>query len=81
MAGDRLLAIDGYEIRDEKFLTARLRERERGQSITLHLFRYGLLMERSIMLGEAMPESVTLRPIENPSPLQRRIYESWLERA
>ncbi len=81
MVGDRLLAIDGYEIRDEKFLTARLREREAGERITLHLFRYGLLMERSIVLGEAPPESVTLRPVENPSPLQRRIYESWLERA
>ncbi|MGH2544522.1 MAG: M61 family metallopeptidase [Ardenticatenaceae bacterium] len=79
MANDRLLAIEGYEIRDCAFLSARLSEHEAGDAVTLHLFRYGLLLQKRVRLAEAIPDQVVLRPMKELSPLQRRILASWLQ--
>lgn len=78
MARDRLLALDGYEIRDESFLTARLRERAPGDTVTFHLFRQGLLLDKQVTLAAAAPDHVTLRPRPDATPLQHQILESWL---
>ncbi len=79
MAADRLVAFDGYELQDESFLKARLKEKEVGDEVRLHLFRYGVLLEKPITLAEAPPDKVMLRQVASPSTLQRRIFESWLE--
>ncbi|MCB0078062.1 MAG: M61 family metallopeptidase [Anaerolineales bacterium] len=78
MVDDTLLAIDGFEVRSEAFLAARLRGRKVGDTITLHLFRRGRLVEKQVALATANPDHVELTRIEQPTALQQAIYASWL---
>ncbi len=78
MPHDRLIALDGFEIKDEGFLTARLKEKAAGEHIVLHLFRYGALLEKHVTLAGS-PEKVALRPLDAASPLQQRIGRAWLQ--
>ncbi|MBA3531879.1 MAG: M61 family metallopeptidase [Ardenticatenales bacterium] len=79
MANDQLVALNGYQLTEEKFLTARLKEQRPGNTITLHLFRYAMLTETHLTLAPAPCDSALLRPIKNPTSLQRHILESWLK--
>jgi predicted metalloprotease with PDZ domain len=79
MANDTLVAIDGYQIWNEEFLNARLKEKRVGNSVTLHYFRDGRLLAATATLTAAPAENVSLRPTGNPTSLQMDILESWLE--
>lgn len=78
MAKDQLIAIDGYQIQNEEFLTKRLRQKSAGDNVTLHLFRYGLLLQKELTLAETPPDSITLRPRKDAAMPQRQLLESWL---
>ncbi len=78
MAKDQLIAIDGYQIRDEGFFMQRLREKAPGERITLHLFRSGLLLEKELTLGHCPPDLISIRPYKDASMAQRKLLELWL---
>lgn len=78
MAKDKLIAIDGVEIRDRAFLTKRLREKAPGESVTLHLFRSGLLLEKVLTLGLCPPDSISIVAHKDASMAQRKLLELWL---
>ncbi len=78
MPNDRLIAVDGFAIRDEAFLTARLQEKVPGDFLRLHLFRHGALLECMLTLQEAPPARYNLSVSAAPSSLQRKVLASWL---
>lgn len=77
--GDELLALNGYRLASQDVLTARLKEAKPGQVVTFHLFREARLLSRQVVLGEAPPDEVIIEQVAQPMPLQRAIYESWLQ--
>lgn len=77
--GDELLALNGYRLADADSLRSRLSMAEPGQQVTFHLFREGQLLTRQVVLGEPPPDEVLIERVDAPTPLQRTIYESWLQ--
>ena len=78
MAKDRLIAIDGYEIRDKTFLNARLREKAPDDKASFHLLRNGLLLKKEVTLTKTPPDYVSLRPQKDATMPQRKLLEAWL---
>lgn len=78
MANDRLIAIDGYEIQDQAFVKARLHEKKPDDKVTFHLFRYGELIEKQVMLAQTPHDQITLRPRKEATLHQRKLLEDWL---
>lgn len=78
-SGDELLALNGFRLKRPDDLKNRLAESRPGERVTFHLFREGRLLTREVVLGEAPPDEVVLRFVEQPTALQRTIYESWLK--
>lgn len=76
-AEDELLALDGMRI-DEARLQARLSERRPGETITLSLFRRDELLHTAVTLAAAPYDTLRLTRVENPTPLQERLYRMWL---
>lgn len=74
---DELLALDGMRI-DESRLQARLQERKPGDTITLTLFRRDELLHVPLTLAAAPYNTLRLRRVEQPTPLQERLHRLWL---
>lgn len=73
---DEILAVDGYRV-DEQSLVLRLEENAPGTKVDLTIARDGRLITLPVVLGEQpVPELKVLR-IEQPTPEQKRIYQSW----
>jgi predicted metalloprotease with PDZ domain len=79
MPNDVLVAVEGYQVTNEDFFNARLRERRVGDTITIHYFRDAMLKSATMKLAVAPADAVSLRPYSNPTTLQMDILESWLE--
>jgi predicted metalloprotease with PDZ domain len=77
-ANDEILAIDGWRIRSEADLHARLAEHAPGDTINLSLFRGDILIELAVVLTAAPYDQLTITRIDQPLPIQRQIYKSWL---
>jgi predicted metalloprotease with PDZ domain len=78
--GDELVAFDGTRVLHEGF-TDSLKRYPPGTEVQVDLFRRGRLRKLTVMLGKPPPAKYVFRPVEQPTPLQRLIYESWLESA
>jgi len=74
---DEIIAVDGYRVEASSF-AKRIAEKKPGQRITLTISRRGLLRELEVVLGERPNLNYRIERVENPSDLQRTIYESWL---
>ncbi len=90
-ANDQLIALNGQRIAPEgqrpaaegqrtalDFFNARLAELRPGDEIQLTLFRQDNLRTFRIKLGTRGTESYRIGPINNPTPAQARLYETWL---
>jgi predicted metalloprotease with PDZ domain len=75
---DEIIALNGIRITFSEFEKA-LRRYPPGSTVEISLFRRGWLTTVSVVTGKPPPEKYLLTPLENPSPLEKAIYESWLE--
>jgi predicted metalloprotease with PDZ domain len=63
---------------DEGRLRARLAERAPGATVTVTLFRRDELLAVPVPLAAAPFDALTLVRVDQPDPLQERIYRGWL---
>lgn len=73
---DELRTVNGEEL--EGSLDDLLEETRPGTRLTLGLSRRGEPREISVRTAQAPVERWTLERAEDPTPLQRAVYESWL---
>jgi predicted metalloprotease with PDZ domain len=76
--GDEIVALNGARVTFSEFEKS-LKRFPAGSTIEVSLFRRGWLTRLPLVTGKAPPEKYLLTPIETPSPLERGIYESWLD--
>ncbi|MCP9493800.1 MAG: PDZ domain-containing protein [Pyrinomonadaceae bacterium MAG19_C2-C3] len=76
-AGDQIIALNGTRV-TLATLNERLGERRPGDEVTLTIFRLDELRTFPVKLGQNTLGDFRITPVNNPSPAQRRLYESWL---
>ncbi len=74
---DRIMELDGKDVSWEELLQ-RLRARRPGDRIELTVRRLGKTTKIAVTLGSNPAVQYTLKPMKNPTDLQRRIYMSWM---
>ena len=79
-AGDLIVALDGARVTHGGFSKA-LERRPPGTEVRVTYFRRGWLEEATATTGQPPPEKYAFTPVDDPSTLERRVYESWLEAA
>jgi predicted metalloprotease with PDZ domain len=77
--GDELLAIDSFKITADK-LEERLKLYCSGQQISLTVFHGDRLLTVPARLSAPQPQKYQLKPIENPTELQRKLFQSWVSK-
>src|SRR5581483_8434252 len=75
---DELVAFEGAQVKDKDFLERRLRERRPGDTVRLHAFRRGMLVETRATLAENPPEKWVLEEDKRASPRAKRLRRAWL---
>lgn len=75
--GDRLLALDGLELTRGR-LSDRLRWYRPGDRLSVHLFRDGELIKRTLELGEVEPDKPRLVAVADPKDVERAAFAAWL---
>ncbi|HEY6120764.1 MAG TPA: PDZ domain-containing protein [Pyrinomonadaceae bacterium] len=76
-AGDQILAVNNMRA-NKDFFDARLVEKKPGDLLTLTIFRSDDLSTLIIKLGERVQPAYRITQIDKPTPVQQRIYQSWL---
>ena len=75
---DEVFALDGYRVRSAQFLS-RINDMQPGDSVRMTIARNDRLREFAFRLKAQPVPRYTVTRMENPSPVQKLIYESWLE--
>ena len=75
--GDQIIALNNVRVTKE-FFDARMAEKKPGELINLTIFRFDDLSTLLIKLGGRPEGTFRIVPVENPTELQKRIYQSWL---
>jgi len=75
--GDELLAIDGVKVTFSN-LEKTLERYPPGSTAELTIFRRGFLGRLRLVTGVKPPSKYVFTPMESPSELARRVYESWV---
>jgi predicted metalloprotease with PDZ domain len=75
--GDEIVALNNMRATKD-FLDARIAEKRPGELITLSILRFDDLSTLVINLGRNPVGQFRIVPVENPSALQRQVYQSWL---
>jgi predicted metalloprotease with PDZ domain len=76
-AGDELVAFNGARLDPVRFDRWMLRYPP-GTEVDVAFFSRGVLSHAKLTLGDPPPTGFLTPPVENPTPLQRQIYEGWL---
>lgn len=76
-AGDEVVALDGFRA-GARDMMARVMEREEGDTVQVTVFRRDELMTVPVRLERAPAMRPVLRRVQDPTPLQAAIHESWL---
>jgi len=76
-AGDSIAAIDGYR-GSQSFIQARLDEKKPGEVVHLTIFRNDILRTIDVKLGSRSAATYKIVPVGQPSDMQKRIYQAWL---
>jgi predicted metalloprotease with PDZ domain len=78
-AGDEILAVNRVRVKTPDEVAARVRaDAVPGSTVSVQLFREGLLLDVPVTVGEAPPNRYRLVRLPDASPRQRATYESWL---
>ena len=75
--GDEIVALNGKKLSASQF-AEEVAKLEPGDSVTLHLFRYGRLRTIEFSLAGKPDGQWKLRRVENPTETQQEAYETWL---
>ncbi|MCL6566899.1 MAG: PDZ domain-containing protein [Acidobacteriia bacterium] len=75
--GDMILGADGRKFDMDQLLQT-LAEKAPGATVKLMIQRWGQQGTLTVRLGSNPYANFVLRRVENPTPLQQAIYESWL---
>ena len=75
--GDEIVAIDGQRVTHAD-LPKTMPKFPPGTSIELTVFRRGFLTSLTLETGKAPPEKLLIVPLDDASPLARRVHEGWL---
>jgi predicted metalloprotease with PDZ domain len=75
--GDEIVALDNRRVTKE-FFDARLAEKRPGELANLTIFRFDDLSSLPMKLGGSIDVPYRILPVDNPTPEQRQIYQSWL---
>jgi predicted metalloprotease with PDZ domain len=75
--GDEIVAINGVRVTFESFDRS-MALYPPGTPVDLAIFRRGYLRHVALTTGTPPPEKYAFTPVEAPSDLARRVYESWL---
>ena len=76
-AGDVLVAIDGVRATAER-LDALAADGNPGERVAIHAFRRDELIEATLVLGDAPPDTAWLAPDESASPQALARRQAWL---
>lgn len=76
LVGDIIVALNDRRVRGGE-MASRMNELAAGAVVELTFFRMNVLRRVSITLDEVKGGSWRVRRVENPSPEQKRIFESW----
>ncbi|MDH3251967.1 MAG: PDZ domain-containing protein [Ignavibacteria bacterium] len=76
-SGDDIVALNGYRV-NGRDLERRLTDFSYGDTVTLTVFRNNRIRDFGVTVSRQQNASYTVSRIEEPTPLQRSIFESWL---
>ena len=76
-ANDQIIAVDGVRA-SQTFLQSYLGEKRPGDKIRLTVFRFDDLRDIEITLGATGPQNYKIVALANPTPEQKRLYQSYL---
>ncbi len=78
-AGDQIVGLNGFQIKKNEELQNRiLEDHQVGDTVTVNIFRRGFLESIPVVLGPQPFDKVVIKPVKEPSALQKAIAESWL---
>ncbi len=75
--GDQIVAIDGYRA-SQSFVQSYLGEKKPNDTVKLTIFRFDRLRETTFTLGANLRKDYSFSPIANPSAMQKRLYQAYL---
>ncbi|MGA8710436.1 MAG: M61 family metallopeptidase [Thermoplasmata archaeon] len=75
--GDELVAMNGVKVTYAGFEKA-LERFPAGSPVELTVFRRGFLQKLPVTMGSPLPRRYALTPMESPTDLARKVYESWV---
>jgi predicted metalloprotease with PDZ domain len=75
--GDQIVALNNMRVTKQLF-DARIAEKKPGDLINLTIFRFDDLSTLLIKLGGRAETAYRIMPVENPTELQKRIYQMWI---
>ena len=77
--GDRLAALNGYEITTDASLNERISlDHAIGEVVEVAFFRRGLLTSATVTLAAAPPNTVKIVPVKDATETQKSCYQAWL---
>ena len=76
--GDQIVAIDGYRA-SNVFLQSYLAERKPNDTLRMTIFRFDKLRDVTFTLGSNTRSSYTIRPVDNPTDEQQRLYRDYMK--
>ena len=74
---DEVVALDGQRVAFADLPKA-LQRFPPGSSVEVTVFRRGFLTSVSVETGKVPPEKLLIVPVEDATPLARRVHEGWL---
>jgi predicted metalloprotease with PDZ domain len=75
--GDEVVAMNGVKVTYAGFDKA-LERYPPGTPVELTVFRRGFLQRVSVIMGAPLPRKYAFTPMDAPSDLARKVYESWV---
>ena len=80
-AGDEIIAVNGFRVRNDDDLSARVQDHHPGENVQLAVFHDGELRAFTVLLRERQPNKYTLKPVAAPGESQRANFSDWLHGA
>jgi predicted metalloprotease with PDZ domain len=75
--GDEIIAYNSERLNYED-MEKRIKELKTGDKVTLNVFRDDKIREFTLTMQEKKLMNYSLEKVPSPTPLQKSIYESWL---
>ncbi len=75
---DLIIAIDGFQIPDQRRLSFFVRRKKAGEKIKVTVFRHGKLRELDITLGNTAATGYSIGAVSEPTDAQKNLYQNYL---